>query len=138
MINVQDIMANYRRECELQGPARIRLLELSIAGAVAYGAPVIQGEPLDGPGFYRTVVYSRAMDVVGAINECVVIDTNCVLNLARDLWLERYGVLNDPRPGLHCSRFNELLKTNAFDLTSQYTKWVMRFIPVARSAFLAQ
>lgn len=138
MFSVRDILSNFRRECELQGPSRTRLLELSLAGGIAYAAPMMTGEPLDGPGYFRSVVYSKAIEIVSAVNESIVIDTDSVLGCVRDLWLERYGLLNDPRPGLHCSCFEEKLKTAACDLTSQYNRWVVRFVPVARSAFISE
>ena len=138
MVNVRDILSNFRRECELQGPSRTKLLELSLAGGIAYAAPMMTGEPLDGPGYYRSVVYGKAIEIVSAINECVVIDTDSVLAAVRDLWLERYGLLNDPRPGIHSSHFEEKLKTAVCDLTSQYLRWVVRFVPVARSAFISE
>lgn len=138
MANVRDIISNFRNECELQGPNRIRLLELSLAGGIAFAAPMMTGQEIDGSRYYNSAVYSRAIDIVSAVNELVVIDTQSVLELTRALWLERYGALNDPRPELHCSGITGKLKTTAFDLTTQYYRWVVRFVPVCRSMFIAE
>ena len=138
MIKVNDILANFRSECELQGPSRTRLLELSLAGGIAYAAPMMTGEPLDGGSYYRSAVYPKAIEIVAAVNERIVIDTQSVLEVVRELWLERYAALNEPRIGLYVSNIEERLKTQAFDITSQYNRWVVRFVPVARAAFLAE
>lgn len=127
------ITTNFQTNCRLQGIQRMRLLEMSVAAAIAYAAPCRTGDLGEIAGHYRECCLPLANDIISELNECIVVDTDGIMSKARKIWYARFEMLNSP---LGCNGINEFHKElHAFgaEVATDYTYWVEQFMNHART-----
>lgn len=128
-----EIIHNYRKDCLLQGPQRIKLLQKVVAASAAYSSPCPVGSMTDVNGFYMEMCRHNAIKIVSAINEHILINTDEVMADVELLWKGRFELINSPQDCKAFEKFHGSLSSYGEEVSSSYEYWVERFLRSSNS-----
>ena len=123
-----EVIHNYRKNCLLQGPQRIKLLQKVVAAAAAYSSPCPVNSMSDINGFYMEMCRHNAVKIVSAINEEILMNTDEVLADVELLWKGRYELINSPLGCNAFEKFHSSMSSYGEEVTSHYDYWVQQFL----------
>ena len=128
-----EIIHNYRKDCLLQGPQRVKLLQKVVAAAAAYSSPCPVGSMSDINGFYTEMCRFNAIKIISAVNEHILINTDEVLADVELLWKGRFEMINSPQGCKAFEKFHNGLSSYGEEVTTSYEYWVERFLSSSNS-----
>lgn len=135
MLQIHQLIRDFQRDCIVTGPDRAKLLQKLLAGGVAYAYAIPQGELIEENAFYNTSIRDIATDIIGHVNEIIVINTHETMADCRKAWSERYILVNSPHL-LYAKAIDATFRDDVEALGSAvcngYTTWIERFVDGVR------
>lgn len=132
-ITMFEVIHNYRKNCLLQGPQRVKLLQKVVAAAAAYSSPCPVGSMSDVNGFYMELCRHNAIRIVSAVNEHILVNTDEVMADVELLWKGRFELINSPQGCTAFTKFHESMSTYGEEVASHYEYWVEHFLASSNS-----
>lgn len=133
-MTISEFIFNYTEKCTLNGGERVHLLQKTIASALAYAAPVYNGDISDSTKYYHEAVLPQSLKFISEFNERFVLDCDCVLHDVRLLWEGRYNTLNDFVYVPNFEQFHRSLNISS-DISSKHEYWMRELMPYVHKHF---
>lgn len=138
MIQINEFLNSFQHDSLLQGVERVTLLQKVVAGSIAYAAPCYVGMPGEMGTYYRNGVLTPAVQIITAINERFIINTDAVLEDVKAVWEGRYEALNLPKYSPKIDTFHKSLVLGNTDLSNKYDYWSSVLTPVLSTYYAGE
>ncbi len=135
MSSMLTITHDFQRNTTVVGNDRSKLLMLVTAYAAACAVPCFQGSHDQAYQYYQQNVQAKVSKLLSAVNETCVYDVHTAVKWARELWFERYWLINGCLEVKSFTEFSKLVNggyEGTTDLSHQFSIWSEHY----RNAFV--